>query len=153
MSESTNEAAIPNPALSPLQALIGKWNTVGTHQLVPGTTFHGQTSFEWMAGGAFIIMHSQVDEKEIPSGIAVFGSDDQTGEFFMLYFDERTVSRKYNVSFQDNILKWWRDTPEFSQRNTLTFSVNGNEITGKGEMCKDGKIWEGDLEQTFTRRV
>jgi hypothetical protein len=26
----------------------------------------------------------------------IFGSDDATGEYFMLYFDERGVSRKYD---------------------------------------------------------
>jgi hypothetical protein len=38
-------------------------------------------------------MHSEIDEPEIPSGIAIIGSDDATDEFFMLYFDERGVSR------------------------------------------------------------
>ncbi len=151
MGESSHEAAIRNPALDPMEIMIGKWKTVGTHPYVPGTIFHGLTSFEWMEGGAFIIMRSEVDEEGIPSGIAIFGSDNDTGEFFMLYFDERKVSRKYDVSFQDNILKWWRNTPNFSQRYTCTFIDNGNTIVGKGEMCKDGKTWEGDLEQTFTR--
>src|SRR5207248_3650786 len=103
----TNEAAKPNAALQPLSVLIGTWNTVGTHPLVPGTTFHGRTSFEWIEGGAFLIMHSQIDEPDIPSGIAVFGTDDTTGECSMLYFDERGVSRKYEVSVQENVWKWW----------------------------------------------
>ena len=33
-------------------------------------------------------------------------------------FDERGVSRKYDVSFRDDTLKWWRDAPGFSQRVT-----------------------------------
>ena len=40
---SRNEASIPNPALEPLNVLIGEWKTVGTHPYVPGTTFHGHT--------------------------------------------------------------------------------------------------------------
>ncbi len=36
-----NEASIPNPALTAFGVLVGAWNTVGTHPLVPGTTFHG----------------------------------------------------------------------------------------------------------------
>src|SRR6478672_13279471 len=94
-----NEAAKPNPALEPLEILVGDWNTTGTHPLVPGTTFHGRTSFEWMEGGAFLIMHSQIDEPEIPSGIAIFGTDDVSGACTMLYFDERGVSRRYEVTF------------------------------------------------------
>lgn len=151
MRATSHEAAIPNPALNSLKTLIGEWKTVATHPAVPDTLFHGRTSFEWIEGGAFIKMHSEVDEEGVPSGIAIFGSDDKTGEYFMLYFDERTVSRKYDVSFQDNRLKWWRNTPDFSQRCTWTFADNGDTLVGKGEMCKDGKTWEGDLEQTFTR--
>ena len=40
------EALIPNPALAPFNHLIGEWGTVGTHPYVPGTVFHGRTSFE-----------------------------------------------------------------------------------------------------------
>ncbi len=147
----THEAAIPNPALKPFEILVGDWKTIGTHPLLPNTTLHGHTSFKWMEGGAFLIMHSEVDEAEIPSGIAVFGSDDATKEYFMLYFDERNVSRKYEVSFRDNILNWWRNAPGFSQRNSWTINNNGQTITGKGELSKDGSTWEKDLEQTFTR--
>jgi hypothetical protein len=81
----------------------------------------------------------------------ILGSDDATGEYFMLYFDERKVSRKYEVSFQDNVLRWWRNAPGFSQRYTWTITDNGNTIIGKGELSKDGTTWEKDLEQTFTR--
>lgn len=37
-----HEAAKPNPALLPLGVLVGTWTTVGTHPLVPGTTFRGR---------------------------------------------------------------------------------------------------------------
>jgi hypothetical protein len=146
-----HEATIPNPALKIFNILIGEWAAIGTHPYFPDITYHGRTSFKWIEGGAFLMMHSEIDEQNIPSGIAVFGSDNVTGEYFMLYFDERKVSRKYNVSFEDNVLKWWRDSPDFSQRNTLTFSDDGNTIFGKGEMYRDGKTWEKDLELTYFR--
>jgi hypothetical protein len=148
---SKHEAAKPNPALKPLSVLVGIWNTVGTHPYVPGTIFHGRTTFEWLEGGAFLVMHSEIDEPGIPSGIAIFGSDDTSGELFMLYFDERDVSRKYEVSIRGNVWKWWRNNPEFSQRFTGTISENGNTIIGKGEMSKGGSLWEQDLELTYTR--
>lgn len=146
-----HEASIPNPALKPLSVLIGTWKTIGTHPYVLNTTFHGHTSFEWLEGGAFLIMHSEIDEPDIPSGIAIFGSDDATGEYFMIYFDERKVSRKYQFSFNDNVLKWWRNTPDFSQRFTATIIDDGRTIIGKGEMSKKGKSWERDLDLTYTR--
>src|SRR5215217_7842893 len=139
MTESVNhEAAKPNPALEPLRVLVGTWSTVGTHPLVPGTTFHGRTTFDWIAGGAFLIMHSQIDEEGIPSGIAVFGTDDTTKECSMLYFDERGVSRRYEVSVQDSLWKWWRNAPGFSQRFIGTITADGRTIIGRGEMSRDG---------------
>ena len=147
----SHEAAKPNPALEPLRVLVGAWNTVGTHPLVPGTTFHGRTTFDWLEGGAFLIMHSEIDEPEIPSGIAVFGTDDTSGECSMLYFDERGVSRRYEVSLRDNVWKWWRDDPRFSQRFTGTIAADGRTIVSRGEYSRDGARWEPDLALTYTR--
>ena len=146
-----NEAAIPNPALKAFGVLVGEWSTVGTHPLVPGTTFHGHTSFEWIEGGAFLIMHSEIQEPGIPSGVAIFGSDDSAGEYFMLYFDERGVSRKYGVTLSNNTWKWWRNAPGFSQRFTATIADDGRTIVGRGELSRDGTTWEGDLALTYTR--
>ena len=148
---SMQEASIPNPALKPFSILIGNWSTTGTHLLIPNTVLHGRTSFEWLEGGAFLMMRSEIDEPGIPSGIAIFGSDDSTHEYYMLYFDERGVSRKYEVTLQDNIWKWWRNTPGFSQRYTGTIVDDGNTIIGKGELSKDGSSWEKDLDLTYKR--
>lgn len=94
---------------------------------------------------------SEVDAAGFPAGIAIFGSDDATGEYFMLYFDERKVSRKYDVSIRGNIIKWWRNAPNFSQRYIWTIADDGNTIIGKGELSRDGATWEKDLDLTYTR--
>ena len=75
------EAQRSNPALEQLAPLVGQWRTTGTHPLVPGTTFHGRTSFEWHEGGAFVVMRAEIDEPEIPSAVAVVGSDDALAIF------------------------------------------------------------------------
>jgi hypothetical protein len=79
---------------------------MGTHPYLPGTVFHGHTSFDWIEGGAFIIMHSEIDETGIPSAIAVFGSDDSTGEYFILYlgkgFDTNVHSNKVKKTNVDS---------------------------------------------------
>jgi hypothetical protein len=152
MTEIAREAAKPNPALRPFGVLVGTWTTVGTHPMVPGTTFHGRTSFRWSEGGAFLVMHSEIDEPEIPSGVAVFGSDDGTGECAMLYFDERGVSRYYRVSLRDNVWRWWRDAPELSQRFRAEIAPDGRTIVSRGELSRDGGArWEPDLALTYTR--
>jgi len=148
---SMQEASIPNPALEPFRVLIGNWNTSGTHALIPDTILHGRTSFEWLEGGAYLLMRSEIDEPDIPSGIAIIGSDDSTKEYFMLYFDERGVSRKYEVTLHDNVWKWWRNVPGFSQRYQGTIVDDGNTIIGKGELSKDGSTWEKDLDLTYRR--
>lgn len=148
---SASPAAKPNTALTPFGVLIGTWSAVGTHGSSPDTTLHGHTSFEWLEGGAFLIMHADIDDPRFPAGIAIFGSDDSRAEYFMLYFDERGVSRKYDLSFTNNVLTWWRNAPEFSQRYTLTLVDDGNTIRGKGELSKDGLSWEKDLDLTYTR--
>jgi hypothetical protein len=146
-----SKAAIPNPALQPFAVLIGDWDTSGTHPLVPDTTLNGHASFQWIEGGAFLIWRSVIHHEGFPEGTALLGSDDVTGEYFMLYFDERKVSRKYEVSIQDGVIKWGRNTPTFSQRYALTVTRDGNVIIGKGELSEDGETWKDDLNLTYTR--
>jgi hypothetical protein len=145
------EALIPNSLLEAFKPLIGTWTTAGHHPMVPGKTFHGRTTFEWHEGGAFVVMRSEIDEPEIPSGIAIFGSDDDSETLAMVYFDERSVSRRYEAKIELQLLQWWRTTPEFSQRNTITISHDARTLHGTGEMSKDGGPWGPDLQLDYTR--
>jgi hypothetical protein len=65
---------------------------------------NGHVSFDWLAGGAFVIMRTEIDEPRIPDGIALFGSDDAATRLVMLYFDERSVSRTYDVAMAEDRL-------------------------------------------------
>lgn len=141
----------PNPRLEPLRVLVGTWTTVGTHPLVPGKTFHGSVSFSWIHGGAFLLMRSQIDEPEIPTAVAVFGTDDASDSCSMLYFDERGVSRRYEVRIDGNEWRWWRDAPDFAQRFVGAISSDGRTIAGRGEYSRNDGPWEPDLALTYTR--
>ncbi len=145
------KASIPNPALKPFGAIVGEWQTTGSHPYLPDVSLHGRTSIDWLEGGAFLIMRSEIDEPHFPHGVAIFGSDDVAGKLLMLYFDERGVSRVFEVSMAGNQLRWWRDEPSFSQRNVITIGDDGNKLISKGEMSRDGGAWEKDLELTYTR--
>lgn len=143
---------MPNPALKRFGALIGEWKSTGSHPLLPGVELKGWASFEWMEGGAFVLGRTASENEKIPSGVSIYGSDNTKHEYFVLYFDERGVSRKCDVSFEGNVLKWYRSGPEFAQRYSFTVSDDGKSMVSKGEMSKDnGKTWEPDLNQTFTR--
>lgn len=134
----SQKASIPNPALEPFRVLIGEWNTTGTHGLLPDTNLHGHASFEWLEGGAFMLMRSEIDDPRFPSSIVIFGSDDAQQTYTMLTFDERGVSRKHEMTLRDNLWKWWRNAPGFSQRYEGRIVDDGSTIIGKGELSKDG---------------
>lgn len=142
---------MPNPALRAFEVLVGDWQTTGTHPYLPGTQLHGRTSFAWLEDGAFLIMRSELDHPQLPSGVAILGSDEAAGTFTMLYFDSRGVSRKYEVTMVDNVLVWERDEAGFAQRNTISVNSDGTTMTAKGEMSRDGGEWEGDLSVTYVR--
>jgi hypothetical protein len=146
-----NKAAIQNPYLEAFSTLVGSWKTVGKHPYLQTDELHGSVSFEWVESGAFIKMTTSVDHPQIPDGISLFGSDDEGKRLNMLYFDERKVSRIYEVSFEDNTLTWWRDDPKFSQRFAVNVEDDGNTMRGKGSMRRGGKEWEDDLELVYSR--
>jgi hypothetical protein len=145
-----HEASIPNPALAAFTPFIGTWTTVGHHPMIEGT-LHGRTTIEWHDGGAFICIRSEIDEPQVPSGISYVGSDDEQDSFTMLYFDERGVSRRYEVAMDEGVMHWWRDAPGFRQRYTLTVSADGDTLQGRGELARHEDAWGPDLELTYTR--
>ena len=141
-----------NPRLQALAVLVGEWATVGTHPMLPGKTFHGHASFTWLESGAFLLFHSHIDEPEIPNGVAILGTDDSNPDAgAMLYFDVRNVSREYRWTISSNLWTWSRDELGFSQRMVLTIANDGLRIEAKGQMSRNGKSWEPDLQLTYTR--
>ena len=141
-----------NPALLPLAFLIGEWRTQGTHPLRPGKLLEGHTAFRWHLGGAFIVMHSHVEDPDFPDGIALIGSDDAAGTFSMIYHDERGISRIETVTAESGVVTVRRDNPHFAQSLTITAQVDGS-LVSKGQMSQDGGSWGDDLSQTFTREA
>ena len=140
-----------NARLADLAALMGEWTTTGTHPLLPGRTLRGRVTFEPIEGGAFVRMRSTSAEREIPSAVAIFGTDDAEGEGTMLYFDERGVSRRYTFEIGGGEIAWWRDDPAFRQRFTVRIHADGRQLSGKGRMSRDGGEWEDDLALEYVR--
>jgi hypothetical protein len=141
-----------NEKLKALEAVIGEWTTVGTHPLVPGRTFHGHATFDWIEDGGFLRYRSTIEEPEIPNGVAIFGTDDDTPNAGgMLYFDVRGVTREYRWTIDGYTWRWSRTSTELSQRMVLTISEDLRRIESRGEMSRDGASWEPDLALTFTR--
>jgi hypothetical protein len=144
-----SKACKPNPALKILEPLVGEWQTTGFHPYFPDAELRGRVSFEWIEGGAFLLMRSEIDHPEFPDGIAIFGSDDQAGTHYSLYFDERGVSRKQNVTITKKQLMWWRDDPHFSQRYRM--DIGKDKMISQGEMKREDGAWEPDLSLTYEK--
>lgn len=142
---------MPNPALQPLGFLIGEWRTTGSHPMRPGRVLDGRASFRWDEGGAFLMMRTQVADPDFRDGVAVIGSDDATGTFTMTYFDQRGVSRIYDVVVGDQSVTWRRDDPKLSQVNTISVGDGADTLVGKGRMAEGGGDWSDDLSQFFHR--
>jgi hypothetical protein len=144
-----SKAIKPNPALKPFEVLIGQWQTTGLHPYFPNTELNGRASFEWIEEGAFVMMRSEIDHPKFPDGIAIFGSDDEADTYYQIYFDERGISRKYDVAITEHQIKWWRNDAQFSQR--FTFDIQKDRLVSTGEMSRDGGEWEKDLSLTYRR--
>jgi hypothetical protein len=138
------------PGLEGWHRLIGRWATEGAHPLLPGEPIRGTSTFEWLDGRRFVIWRSHYDHPRIPNGITIIGITDGLS---MHYFDQRGVYRVYAASLDRATWPYWRDAsaPDFSQRFTGTFSNDGNTITGRGQLSKDGTTWKGDLDLTYQR--
>jgi hypothetical protein len=121
--------------------------------MLPGEPIRGTSSFEWLDGRQFVIWRSHYEHPEIPDAITIIGVTD--GQLSMHYFDERGVYRVYAADLAETTWRYRRDAPapDLSQRFTGTFSDDGDTITGRGELSKDGITWEDDLALDYRRVV
>ena len=141
-----------NPALEPLAFLAGDWDMELSNASFlpsPSDSIKGHVAFDWIEDGAFLAMH--MGNNRPPDAIWLMGRDESTGEFQVLYYDARKVSRIYRMSFLEGVWKMWRQAPGFWQRYEGRVSADGNTITGRWEKSKDGAAWEHDFDVTYTR--
>jgi hypothetical protein len=155
------------PALKPLNQLVGVWTTEATHPAFPGGVVHGTAIIEWLEGERFLIHRSRTDHPDFPDAISIIGFTDRdrvdnqpntdpaasgATHLSMHYFDSRGVFRVYQVSMDEDSWRIWRDARGFSQRFTGTFAHGGNTIVGRWQLCQDDVHWNDDLQITYRRR-
>lgn len=136
-----------NPFLERLDVLVGEWE-MRTPQY---PDVKGRVVFAWLEEGAFLTQRASAENSSFPSSISIYGLDDTKEAFTMLYYDNRGVSRVYQMSLSDRSWKIWRDAPGFSQRFTGTFNEAGSTITAFWEKSFDGVHWEHDFDLIYTK--
>ncbi|HYH11058.1 MAG TPA: hypothetical protein VD789_01795 [Thermomicrobiales bacterium] len=148
---------IPHPTLGHLAPLVGAWAIEATHQALPGDVIRGRATFEWLGEGEFLVWRARYDHPDIPDSIAIMGCDDvgdlrdPEGGCTVQYYDVRGVTRRYRLSAEPGIWRYWREVPGFSQRFTGTISEDGGSIDGVVELNRDDSTWEPDLSITYRR--
>ena len=143
-------------SLEALEPLLGEWSLTAEFVGLPPMSDGASVSFEWLAGGMFLIERWEIPVPEAPDGIAIIGADPESdGNYLQHYFDSRGVARVYKMSLDGGVWKLWRDAPDFSpldfsQRYTGTFGDDGSTIAGAWEI-NHGETWEHDFGLTYTK--
>jgi hypothetical protein len=144
-----------NPALKPLGILVGDWEIeISNASFLPdqSDTAKGPVSFEWVQDGAFLLMHMGDKAASTPSALWLISRDDAAPDYIVFYYDDRSVSRVYGMSYADGVWKMWRAAPSFSQRFEGKLSDDGNTVTASWQKSLDDTTWEHDFDVTYTRR-
>ena len=149
--DKTKKPPKSSPTLTRLGALVGEWDIEISFPRNQSAIVRGHASFEWLEDGAFLLMHSDAENPETPRAVAVIGFDDSARTYHMLYFDSRDISRIYEMSLNDGVWRMWRESSDFSQHFTGTFSEDGDTITAQWEKSSDYSNWEHDFDLTYTR--
>ena len=142
-----------NPALKRLEVLAGEWEmelSKSSFLPDPNTIVKGSVTFEWLEEGDFLVMR-QGRKNESMWANWLIGRDEESQDYTVLYIDNRRVSRVYEMSFEKEVWKIWRNAPGFSQRFAGMISKDKNNIKAYWEKSADGKNWEHDFDKVFKR--
>jgi hypothetical protein len=152
-------ATPPNPKLSQLAPLLGKWKL---EAFVDGSpVMRGTSTLEWAEHGPFLIQRADgAATDDAPQGwhdnlpfptFSTIGFDEGFGGYSVLYSDARGVLRIYEMSFDAGVWTQWRDAPGFHQRFIGTLDDDGSRIDARWDASPDGQEWSLDFELIYTR--
>lgn len=138
-------------ALRLLGPLVGEWTSEARWPSGEPWPGGGRLTFEWHASGAHLVQRGTAELAEAPDNISIIGCDAANGTYSQLYSDERGVCRVYEMSIGNGEWKLWREGGPSSQRFTAIFSDDGNTITGRSEIAKDGSNYTTDFDLILRR--
>lgn len=150
-AQRSSQVSHPNPALKPLEALVGEWRVAMVFPADTAAIVHTTMSFTWLEEGAFLLMQMGDRASSLPWSIAIISRDDGVEAYSLLYYDWRGVSRIYQMRLSDGVWTQWRTAPGFSQRFSGVLSDDGQTITARWERSSDDVTWEHDFDLTYTK--
>ena len=126
--ETEQQVPGPNPDLSSLDRLVGAWKHSGG--------IEGETTFEWMEGGFFLIQHVDLVQygQEI-KGIEVIGhlkpfGEEPDDEIRSRFYGDMGDTLDYVYELDGDTLTIWGGDSGSPAYYKGTFSAEGNTLTG-----------------------
>lgn len=151
VAAGTAEGAVaPGPQYRPLDAIIGRWITVG-HTVGPDGQADAPINtcdvYEWAAGGFFILhtAYGTIGEQGL-GGIEMIGYNDQTGQFRTTFFDSQGNVTSEELSVDGITWKWAGS----NVRCTGTLEDDGQRLVCHHER-RDGNDWVPSMDITLTK--
>lgn len=139
-----------NDGLRALQPLIGEWefsmyNAWFLESM--DTRVVGRTVIERLHD-SFVVVRNVVDGK--PDDIWVIGYSDAQKKYQLFYYDQRGVSRIFDMNFDGKLWTFHREDKDFYQR--FTAHVGADKIQAYTEASEDkGKTWRKDFDMEYVR--
>jgi hypothetical protein len=142
-------------ALEALNALVGTWEMEATFPSDPPIVMTGgRCVSEWILGGRFLLMRSEVDAPAAPNSTCLIAVDSDAGGYTQHYFDERGIVRVYAMTLDGGNWTLKREAPDFSPllfTQRFAALVDGDEIRGEWQ-TGDGDGWRHDFTLVYRRR-
>ena len=139
-----------NPALEPLDVLVGEWTLTLTDAWFlesRDVRQHGHATARWL-GDAFIELEAELEGAHVWH--FVLGRSDANEQLVALYHDPRPTSRLYHMSFTGDDWALHREDPDFHQR--FVARVSADRIEGRWDASEDqGATWRKDFDLIFER--
>jgi hypothetical protein len=146
MTDNITQTPQPYPGLKNLNKLVGTWN-------VSGPDIKGQVTFEWMAGGFFLMQHvdfvhsgHHIKGMEIIGYNRPFGATEPSENIKSHWFDNVGDTYEYTYEVDDQTLTIWggdKGSPAYYKGQ---WSTDGNTNVGAW-IYPDG----GGYQSTMTR--
>ena len=156
--ERNDVPQIPALQMDCFEALIGTWELEVSFEAgyfrpdSPAIKCRGaRTTFDWLEGRFFLMQRFTCDHPAAPSGIAIIGRGNATGELEQHYYDSRGSARVYRTSCDARTWRVWRENSGGWERYVGVISEDRREIVGAWEGSSDGRNWKRDFGLTYLR--